>query len=79
VHHSNEQGPVRRRPCGAFIDAIGAQPDHWQAFQYLGTAYAAQGMVNEAAGAYERMLRTEPRCGTQSLVDQWKVQSGVAA
>lgn len=63
----------------SFHDAIQAQPDHWQAYQYMGTAYATQGMVNEAAGAYERMCELNPDPGLKAWVDQWKVQSGVAA
>src|SRR5262249_28128681 len=62
-----------------FHDAINAQADHWQSYQYMGGAYAAQGMVNEAMGAYERMceLNTDP--ALKAWVDQWKVQAGVAA
>jgi flagellar motor switch protein FliG len=63
----------------SFHEAIQAQPDHWQAYQYMGTAYAAQGMVNEAAGAYERMCELNSDPSLKAWVDQWKVQSGVAA
>jgi pentatricopeptide repeat protein len=51
----------------------------WQAYQCLGTCYAAQGMVNEALGAYERMVELNPDEALKAWVDQWKVQMGVAA
>lgn len=63
----------------SFHFAIQAQADLWQAYQYLGTAYAAQGMVNEAMGAYERMLEINPNDDLRAWVEQWKAQSGVAA
>lgn len=63
----------------SFHEAVQAQPDHWQAYQYLGTCYAAQGMINEAAGAYERMCEINPDPALKTWVDQWKVQAGVAA
>jgi len=44
------------KPSRIFHYAIQAQEDFWQGYQYLGTCYAAQGMVNEALGAYERMM-----------------------
>jgi tetratricopeptide (TPR) repeat protein len=62
-----------------FHEAIQAQADHWQSYQYLGTCYAAQGMVNEAAGAYERMCEINPDPSLKDWVNQWKVQAGVAA
>ncbi len=71
---SNFQEAIR-----SFHEAIQAQPDHWQAYQYLGTCYAAQNMVNEAAGAYERMCELNPDPSLKTWVDQWKAQSGVAA
>src|SRR5258706_13388282 len=63
----------------SFHEAIQAQSDHWQSYQYLGTCYAAQGMVNEAAGAYERMCEINPDPSLKDWVNQWKVQAGVAA
>lgn len=63
----------------SFHEAVQAQPDHWQAYQYLGTCYAAQGMVNEALGAYERMCEINPDPTLKAWVEQWKIQSGVAA
>ncbi len=63
----------------SFHEAIQAMPDHWQAYQYLGTCYAAQGMVNEAAGAYERMCEINSDPQLRAWYDQWKVQSGAAA
>src|SRR5262249_26027843 len=62
-----------------FHEAAQAQSDHWQSYQYLGTCYAAQGMVNEALGAYERMCDINPDPSLKAWVDQWKVQAGVAA
>jgi flagellar motor switch protein FliG len=62
-----------------FHEATQAQGDLWQAYQYLGTAYSAQGMVNEAAGAFERMCELNPDENLKAWVDQWKVQMGVAA
>jgi flagellar motor switch protein FliG len=62
-----------------FHYAVQAQADLWQAYQYLGTAYSAQGMVNEAMGAYERMCELNPDESLKAWVDQWKVQMGVAA
>jgi flagellar motor switch protein FliG len=59
-----------------FHYAIQAQPDFWQAYQYLGTAYYAQGMVNEAMGAYERMTEINPDPSLRAWVDQWKAQVG---
>ncbi len=63
----------------SFHEAIQAQPDHWQAYQYLGSSYAAQGMVNEAAGAYERMCEINKDPSLKSWFEQWKLQSGAAA
>ena len=51
----------------------------WQAYQYMGTCYAAQGMLNEALGAYEQMLQHNPDEALKTWVEQWKVQMGVAA
>ncbi len=62
-----------------FHYAIQAQADLWQAYQYLGGCYVAQGMVNEAMGAYERMCELNPDPGLKAWVDQWKIQAGVAA
>ncbi len=62
-----------------FHYAIQAQADLWQAYQCLGTCYAAQGMVNEALGAYERMVELNPDEALKAWVDQWTVQMGVAA
>ncbi len=62
-----------------FHEATQAQSDHWQSYQYLGTCYAAQGMVNEASGAYERMCEINPDPALKAWVTQWKVQAGVAA
>jgi len=59
-----------------FHYAIQAQSDFWQAYQYLGAAYAAQNMVNEAVGAYERMLELNPDESLRLWVDNWKVQVG---
>jgi flagellar motor switch protein FliG len=61
-----------------FHFAIQAQPDFWQAYQYLGAAYNAQGMVNEAMGAYERMTELNPDPALRTWVDQWKAQSGLS-
>ena len=63
----------------SFHDAVQAQADLWQAYQYLGTCYSAQGMVNEAMGAYERMCELNPDESLKAWVTQWKVQMGVAA
>ena len=60
-----------------FHYAIQAQEDFWQAYQYLGAAYSAQGMVNEAMGAYERMLELNPDEALRTWVEQWKAQSGL--
>ncbi len=62
-----------------FHAAVQADPEFWQGYQYLGTVYTAQGMVPQAAGAYERMceLNTDP--SLKAWVDQWKMQMGVAA
>jgi flagellar motor switch protein FliG len=62
-----------------FHYATQAQSDLWQAYQYLGACYSAQGMVNEAMGAYERMCELNPDDALKSWVAQWKVQMGVAA
>lgn len=62
-----------------FHYAIQAQADLWQAYQYLGTCYSAQGMVNEAMGAYERMCELNPDEALKAWVVQWKAQMGVAA
>lgn len=53
-----------------------AQPDFWQAYQYLGAAYDAQGMINEAMGAYERMLEMNPDESLRVWVENWKAQRG---
>jgi flagellar motor switch protein FliG len=63
----------------SFHEATQADPTHWQSYQYLGATYAAQGMVNEASGAYERMCDINPDPSLKAWVDQWKIQSGVAA
>ena len=42
----------------------------------MGSAYAAQGMTNEAVGAYERMLELNPDESLRAWVEQWKVQAG---
>ncbi len=63
----------------SFHDAIQARPDFWEAYQYMGACYAAQGLVNEALGAYERMVELNPDESLKTWVDQWKVQMGVAA
>jgi len=62
-----------------FHFAVQSQPDLWQAYQYLGAAYSAQGMVNEAMGAYERMIELNPDENLRAWVAQWKIQAGVAA
>jgi flagellar motor switch protein FliG len=62
-----------------FHFATQAQSDLWQAYQYLGGCYSAQGMVNEAMGAYERMCDLNPDDALRTWVAQWKVQMGVAA
>ncbi len=62
-----------------FHDAVQAQSDLWQAYQYMGTCYAAQGMLNEALGAYEQMLQHNADEALKTWVEQWKVQMGVAA
>jgi len=62
-----------------FHFATQAQSDLWQAYQYLGGCYTAQGMVNEATGAYERMCELNPDESLKAWVAQWKVQMGVAA
>ena len=48
-------------------------------YQYLGACYTAQGKVNEAMGAYERMCELNPDESLKAWVSQWKVQMGVAA
>src|SRR5262249_8557966 len=55
-----------------FHYAVQAQPDLWQAYQYLGASYFAQGMVNEAAGAYERMCELNEDPSLKAWVEQWK-------
>jgi tetratricopeptide (TPR) repeat protein len=62
-----------------FHYAIQAQSDFWQAYQYLGASYAAQGMVNEASGAYERMCELNPDESLKTWVAQWKAQVGIRA
>lgn len=62
-----------------FHAAVQADPNFWQAYQYLGTVYAAQGMIDQAAGAYERMCEINSDPSLKVWVDQWKAQSGVAA
>ena len=62
-----------------FHYAVQAQDDFWQAYQYLGTAYAAQGMVNEAMGAYERMCELNGDKSLKAWVEQWKAQMGIRA
>jgi len=62
-----------------FHAAVQADPNFWQGYQYLGAVYAAQGMVDQAAGAYERMCEINPDPSLKTWVDQWKTQSGVAA
>jgi len=62
-----------------FHDATQSKSDFWQAYQYMGTCYAAQGMLTEALGAYERMVELNPDESLKAWVDQWKVQMGVAA
>lgn len=59
--------------------AIQAQPGFWQAYQYLGAAYQAQGMVNEAMGAYERMAELNPDESLRAWVESWKAQLGPSA
>ncbi len=60
-----------------FHYAIQAHGDFWQAYQYLGSAYAAQGMVNEAMGAYERMLDINPDPALTAWFTDWKTQMGL--
>ncbi len=62
-----------------FHYAIQAKDDFWQAYQYLGTCYVAQGMVNEAMGAYERMVELNPDESLKAWVEQWKAQMGIRA
>src|SRR6185312_12936694 len=61
-----------------FHYAVQAQADLWQAYQYLGAAYDAQAMVNEAMGAYERMLELNPDESLRAWFEEWKVQAGAA-
>lgn len=62
-----------------FHFAIQAQATFWQAYQYLGAAYSAQGMMNQAAGAYERMLELNPDEALKAWVAGWKAQSGLSS
>jgi len=62
-----------------FHFATQAQSDLWQAYQYLGACYTAQGKVNEAMGAYERMCELNPDEALKAWVSQWKIQMGIAA
>jgi flagellar motor switch protein FliG len=55
-----------------FHYAIQAHPDFWQAYQYMGAAYAAQGMTDQANGAYERMLELNPDPALQAWVESNK-------
>jgi len=59
-----------------FHYAVQAQPDFWQAYQYLGAAYSAQGMTDQAMGAYERMLELNPDSALKAWVENWKAQGG---
>lgn len=59
--------------------AIQQQEDLWQAYQYMGAAYYAQGMIDQAAGAYERMLEINPDDSLRAWVDAWKAQAGLPA
>ena len=60
-----------------FHFAIQAQNTFWQAYQYLGAAYTAQGMAPQAAGAYERMIELNPDPALKSWVTQWKASVGI--
>jgi len=60
-----------------FHFAIQAQNTFWQAYQYLGAAYTAQGMAPQAAGAYERMLELNPDPALKAWVTQWKASVGL--
>jgi len=62
-----------------FHFATQAQNTFWQAYQYLGAAYAAQGMIPQAAGAYERMLELNPDPALKTWVLQWKASMGLAS
>jgi len=62
-----------------FHFAIQAQATFWQAYQYLGAAYSAQGMMNQAAGAYERMLELNPDEALNAWVANWKAESGLSS
>jgi tetratricopeptide (TPR) repeat protein len=61
-----------------FHAAIQHQNTLWQAYQYLGGAYAAQGMVPQAAGAYERMVEINPDEALKAWVMQWKASVGLS-
>ena len=73
-----EQGNVAEA-IQQFHFAIQAQNTFWQAYQYLGAAYTAQGMVPQAAGAYERMAELNPDPGMKTWVAQWKASMGLPA
>jgi flagellar motor switch protein FliG len=60
-----------------FHFAIQAQNTFWQAYQYLGAAYAAQGMAPQAVGAYERMTELNPDPALKAWVVQWKASVGI--
>jgi tetratricopeptide (TPR) repeat protein len=62
-----------------FHYAIQQQEDLWQAYQYMGACYHAQGMVNEAQGAYERMLQLNQDPALRAWVEAWKSQVGLPA
>ena len=62
-----------------FHFAIQAQNTFWQAYQYLGAAYTAQGMAPQAAGAYERMLELNPDPALKAWVTQWRTSAGLTS
>ena len=62
-----------------FHFAIQAQNTFWQAYQYLGAAYTAQGMAPQAAGAYERMVELNPDPALKTWLAQWKASAGLAS
>ena len=59
--------------------AVQFNPGLWQAYQYLGHAYYAQSMGNEAMGAYEQMLVINPNEELRTWVNGLKGQLGMVA
>jgi len=71
-----EQGQLQEA-LQQFHLAIQNKNDFWQAYQYMGAVYAAQGMLPQAAGAYERMVELNPDESLRQWVMQWKASMGL--